>query len=364
MKIIQIILMLVVIASGCVQQQETIKIGADYATSGNLARYGDWATKGIGLAVEEVNSEGGINGKRIEIVFEDSKGVPSEAVIAYNKLKNVDNTKYVITYQSSIALAVAPLANKDKIIQMDVSATTPLYSTPNDYTFRTGITANQLAEESTDVLFNLLNTKEIGVIYINNDFGKGVINVFKNSYQGKITSEETFEQDASDFKTQLLKLKNTNVSVIFLVSHVKEGGILVKQAKELGFNFSFFTDVYSVEAPDFINTAREAAEGIIYVAPKFDSNATAALLFTSNYKEKYNEEPTYFAAQAYDGLVALAKAIRNCTDSKDTDCVRNELMKLDFEGVSGRIKFDINGDVQKPVELKTIINGTFVRYGD
>ena len=84
-------------------------------------------------------------------------------------------------------------------------------------------------------------------------------------------------------------------------------------------------------------------------------------IFIAKYKQKYGEEPTIFAAQSYDGLVALAKAMKNCQPD-DTDCVRKELMKLDFEGASGRIKFDLNGDVQKPVELKIIRNQTYVRY--
>lgn len=364
MKLVLLLLAFAILVAGCVQQQETIKIGADYALSGNLARYGDWATKGINLAVEEVNAQGGINERKIQVIFEDSKGVPSEAVIAYNKLKNVDNVNYVITFQSSVALAVAKLANEDKTVQMDVSATTPAYSTPNDYTFRSGVVATQLAKESADILFNNLSVKKIGILFINNDFGRGMVNVFKDSYKGEISVEENFEQDASDFRTQLIKLKNSNANTIVLVSHIKEGGILVKQAEELGLSFSFFSDVYSVEGPEFINTAKNTADGLIYVAPKFDITDTnpPVASFTARYRERYGEEPIVFAAQSYDGLIALTKAMKNCT-YEDTDCVKLELMKLDFEGASGRIKFDVNGDVQKPVELKIIRNQTFVRYG-
>ncbi|MBI4171021.1 MAG: ABC transporter substrate-binding protein [Candidatus Aenigmarchaeota archaeon] len=352
------------VALNTAQRAETIKIGTDYALTGNLARYGDWATRGINLAAEEINSQGEINGEHVEIIFEDSKGQPSDAVTAYNKLKNVDGVKYVITFQSSVALAVAKLANEDKIVQMDVSATTPSYSTPDDYTFRSGIVATQLAKESADVLFNKLNATKAGILYINNDFGRGMLNVFKNSYKGEIAAEESFDQDTSDFRTQLLKLKEANVSTIFLVSHIKEGGILVRQAREMGLNAKFFSDVYSVEGPEFINTAKDAAEGIIYVSPKFDVNGTdpAVSSFVTRYREKYGEEPVVFAAQAYDGLIALAKALKNCK-YEDTDCVRQELMKLDMEGASGHIKFDINGDVQKPVELKIISNGTYMTYG-
>src|SRR3989338_11336598 len=115
-----------------------------------------------------------------------------------------------------------------------------------------------------------------------------MVNAFRKSYKGEIISEENFEQDASDFRTQLLKLKEANASTIFLVSHIKEGGILVKHAKEIGLTSKFFSDIYSVEGPDFINTAKDAADGLIYVAPKFDANDKTSYVssFVSRYKRK------------------------------------------------------------------------------
>ena len=198
----------------------------------------------------------------------------------------------------------------------------------------------------------------MGILSINNDFGEGMKKVFKENYQGKIIAEEKFNQDASDFKTQLNKL--SGAKTIFLVSHLKESGLLVKQAAELKLDFNFFTDVFSVEGPDFIDIAKESAEEIVYVAPKFDidDKNQEVSSFIEKYRTKYNEEPTYFAAQAYDAVLSLSKALENCSD---TDCVREELMKLDFNGASGKIKFDVNGDVQKPISLKTIKYGEFIK---
>src|SRR3989344_1617014 len=102
-----------------------IKIGADFALSGSVAVYGEWASKGVNLALEEINK----GSKKLEIIYEDNKGQPKDAVTAYNKLRNIDHVDYVLTFQSSVALAIAPLANQDKVIQIDVSATTPDYST-------------------------------------------------------------------------------------------------------------------------------------------------------------------------------------------------------------------------------------------
>lgn len=341
---------------------DTIKIGADYAISGNLSQYGEWATSGITLAVEEINESGGINSRPVEVIYEDSEGQPSKAVSAYQKLRNVDGVRYIITYQSSIALAVAPLANQDRVIQMDVSATTPDYSSPNDYTFRTGVVATQLAEDAADILHNDRGVRRVGILFINNDFGQGMIKVFRQAFLGQIVAEEKFEQDSTDFRTQLSKLKAANPETIFLVSHIKEGGLILKQAEELSLATPFFSDVYSVEGPDFLAGARDAANGVVYIAPKFrESNTTEEMIsFAVRYRSRFGTEPTYFAAQSYDGMMSLYRALLDCS-YEDTGCAKQALFELDYEGASGPIKFDENGDVVKPVELKTIEDGQFVR---
>ena len=344
------------------ERKDVIKIGADYALSGNLARYGDWATKGILLALEEINRQGGIGGRLIEVIFEDNKGKPAEAVSAYQKLTGIDDVKYVITFQSSVALAIAPLANQDHVVQMDVAATTPDYSTPNDFTFRTSISATQLAKESAQYLSDILDVSEIGILIINNDFGLGMATVFKEEYPGTVVVEEIFEQDETDFRTHILKLKDANISTVFMVSHLKESGMILKQAKEINFNAQFFSDIYSIEGPEFIQAAQDAANGVLYLAPKFypgDSNAVVSS-FASRYRTAYQEDATYFAAQAYDGVIALAESLKLC-DYQDIECVVGALMELDFEGASGHINFDINGDVKKPVELKIVENGEYKR---
>lgn len=362
MKKHTIIIAVLILVSCQATPQETILIGADYAMSGNLAIYGEWANNGVNLAVDKVNSEG-INDREIQVIFEDSEGVPSTAVTAYHKLRTSHGINYIITYQSSIALAIAPLANEDAVIQMDVSATVPTYSTPDDFTFRTSIVATQLASHAADTLYDTLREEKVAVLFINNDFGVGMRDAFKEHYKGDILLEESFEQDASDFKTQLLKITSSGASMVFLVGHMKETGLIVSQAIEQEAKLSFFSDVYSVEGEEFLSGAGDAAEGMLYVAPKFDVTSTdePTASFVAEYINVYGVEPNYFAAQSYDGLMAIAQALVGCSYT-DTVCVQENLGRLDYEGVSGRIRFDVNGDITKPVDLKVVRNGEFVSY--
>lgn len=347
------------------QPQETVKIGAILQLTGVDAQYGDWSRKGLDLAAEEINSLGGVDGRKIKIIYEDSQSQPSLAASALRKLRDVDNVSLIITQASSITLALAPLSNQERIIQMDVGSVTPKYRTENDYTFRTAITALQLAQAQAKMIA-LKGIKKVGFLYVNDEYGIGMRDVFKRAYEqfgGIIVAEEVFANTDTDFRTQLSKFKEKNLSTVVIVTRLNKGGIILRQAKEIGLESQIFSDVYGIEDQQTLDAAGEAAEGVLYVAPAFDINSSSiSMKFAEKFQTKYGTMPVQLSAQAYDGILALAYALENCTGS-DTDCIKNELYKLDFEGASGRIKFDSTGDVvEKPVELKTIINGTFVRY--
>lgn len=345
------------------EMDKQLIFGADFYLTGNGAKYGEWARRGADLAIEQINASGGAYGQPVKIVYEDFEGDTSKAVSVYKKLKDIDKVSAILTQLSSPALAVQPYANTDKILQMDISASTPLYSTPDDYTFRVGAVATRLASESAGVLYNQFGARKVAVLHINNDFGNSMKNAFKSVFQGEIVLEDSFDQDSVDFRTQLTKVKQeeSKIDYILLVGHAKESGLLVKQARDLGIQSKFFSDTYSVEGPDFTSTAGQAGEGLVFVVSKFDpeSSDPGVRDFVELYIKKYGTEPVAYEAQAYDAVMSLAKAYLSCA-SLDSYCAKEELMKLDYPGASGRIKFDVNGDVEKTVGLKQVRDGNFV----
>ncbi len=342
-------------------EDEVIKIGVIDSFSGDGAVYGEWVRKNAELAAEDINKRGGFNGKKIELIYEDHKAVAQESVNAYQRLKLKDVDMMTVGW-SSPTLAIAPLANADKKILFTHSATTPLYSTKDDYTFRISINAEQFAKEEADFVFNELDYRNIAVIYINNDFGLGMKKVFIEHFRrlgGNIVFEDNFNQESRDFKSLITKVEFADPDAVFLVGHMTENGLLVKQMRELGIDKQIMSDIYSVEGDEFLKQAGSASEGIIYVAPYFDESKSQE--YFNEYLETYGEEPNYYA-QVYDIFFVLEKAIDNCKEI-DTDCIKDELFKIqDFEGVSGIIYFDEYGDVTKPVAFNIIKNGEFVRF--
>ena len=337
--------------------EEPVKLGAIYSMSGTVAQYGTWASNGAQLAVEDADYP-------IELIVEDSAGEATKAISAYQKLRTIDRVPIVSTMISTVALAVKPRATRDNVIQIDVSATAPGYSSPDGYQFRTGIHASQLATAAADYVGKQRAFQEIGCLYIENEFGQGMYNVFEQTYSGTIAVSETFRSGDSDFRTQLLKLKQAKVRAIWLVGSARESGLLVAQARQLGLDVPFFSDVYSIETPAFFAGVHDPGE-IYYLAPRFDANSPAKSTkdFVRKYKATFGETPTAYAAQAYDAVIAMAKALQKC-EGPNTTCLLRALRQLDFEGASGKINFDSSGDVFKELEIKKPVAGKFVSHAE
>jgi branched-chain amino acid transport system substrate-binding protein len=210
-----------------------------------------------------------------------------------------------------------------------------------------------------------LGYKEIAVLYINNEWGVGLKDVFEKEFEnlgGKILISEGFEQDAKDFRTQLIKIKAKNPKVIFIPVYYIEAGLILKQAKELGIKAQFLSGD-SIEKPEFIEIAGELAEGIIFGAPTYDPESKESLIknFVDKYQSKFGKKPTVVAAHAYDATNIIALTLEKCEEN--ATCIKDELYKIkDFPGVSGKTSFDKNGDAIKEILLKTVKNGQFVLY--
>ncbi len=340
---------------------ESVKIGVILPLTGGAAIYGLSAKEGIDLALGELNNN------QIELIFEDSQCNPEKAVSAARKLIDVNGIKVIIGHIcSSAALAVAPITEANKVILFSPGASSPDLTYAGDYVFRNRQDISGEVSETAKIVkdFGISN---IGIIYVNNDYGIASRNIFKEKFTelgGKILIEESYQQESVDFRTQLTKIKEVNPEAIFLVGLINESAIIVKQSHELGVQSQFFSTI-GIEGKELIEIAGPAAEGIIYTAPFFDVNSNESTVkeFVDNFKTMYQKDPTYvFAANGYDALKILDLVINQC-GKIDSDCIRDELYKIEnFKGASGITTFNEYGDVTKPVMVKTIKNGEFILY--
>lgn len=359
-----VLLMLLVCPFGCKKEEpqpKEIKIGATLPLSGDAAVWGNNTKEGIELAVGEVNGSGGVLGKKIVIIYEDTQALPEKGVSAYRKLTQADKVPAIIDDSvSSVTLAMAPLAQKDNVVVLATGATAPKISEAGKYIFRIWNSDAYEGEVAAKYAFETLNLKKVAILFINNDYGKGLEEVFKTEFSelgGDVVASESFEQNSSDMRGQITKIKAVAPDGLYIVGYPKETPIALRQAKELGLKAALIGTV-AMNDPKLIETAGTSADGLIFPYPE-DPTGLQVERFKTAYKNKYGKDPGITADVGYDAVKMLAEAIRLSKGQTGEDIRKGLNMLKDYPGVSGLMTFDERGDVKKPMGIKVVSNGKF-----
>jgi branched-chain amino acid transport system substrate-binding protein len=350
--------LLVALTAGCGKKQpQVIQIGATLPLTGDVASYGVSAQHGMEILVQQVNDSGGIDGRRFEVVFQDDEGKASEAVNIMNNFVNVLKVPAVIgSAGSSVTLAIAPIANKTKTLLISpISSSKKLTKEGGEYFFRVCPADDQQARILADWVFDE-GFKKVVVVYTNNDWGASLANDFKEKFEGeggKVVLSEATAEAQQDFRAVISKIKRVKFDALVSPTYPKEGGALLKQAKELGLKAPFFGgDNWG--APEFLTIAGTAANGAKFTAPSAYKGKEYEL-FAAAYNKQFNSEPTVFSAYGYDAAKAVALAIRECGDNISGENIKNKIAAIKFQGVSNFIEFDQNGDLKTQAFTKNLI---------
>jgi len=347
--------------SGCAQKGE-IKIGAILPLTDEAGKYGQSAKEGIDLAIDEINAAGGIHGKKITIIYEDDKADPATGTTVFQRMINIEKVPAILgPMASSVTLAIAPIAEKNKVIVLSPASSAPQITNAGDYIFRNTYSDIYEGQKMANYVYKETPYRKIAILYINNDYGIGLKDVFISDfskYSGKIVVSETYDFSSTDFRTQLSKLKNSKPDAVYLVGYGEMGRVLV-QAKELGIRVPLFSCIM-FEDPDILKVAGKLAEGVIYTFPSYnpESEEQTVAQFIQAFESKYKHKPDGFAANSYDAAKILVLAIDK--GGEKSEKIKASLYSIkDYPGVTGITSFDKNGDVIKPIGIKTIKNGEF-----
>ncbi len=348
------------------KEPEEIKLGAILSLTGDYAKWGETSRKGINLALEEINISDGINGRKVKMVFEDDQGSVRAATDAMTKLVTIDKVPFVIgTLLSTSTLAIAPIAEENKVILLSPASTAPKITNAGDYIFRNCASDELEGKEMANFAYNTLNISRAAIIYINNDYGVGLKSVFENEFQnlgGNVVTTESFEQGATDFRTQLIKIKAKEPESIYMPGYPPEMARILIQAKELGIETQFLSIVI-FEDPRIIEIAGNAANGTIFSSRVYnpESDETEVREFVDDYKARFGSEPDIYAGLSYDAMKIAVLAIKQ--GGLESDKIKTALYEIkNFPGVSGMTTFDENGDVIKPIKMKVLKDGKFIWY--
>lgn len=340
-----------------------INLGATFPLTGEVASYGLKAKRGIEMAVADQNAKGGLLGSQIAVDFQDDRNDKKEAVSIMTKFATIDKVPVVFgSAGSGVSLAIAPLANRYKVILISpISSSSQLSTEGGEFFFRTVPTDDLQAEVLSKWVYDS-GARRVAMVYTNNSWGQPLAEGFQKRFEalgGQVINAEGVQENTADFRTIIAKLKGVeNLDAVVSPTYPKEGGVFVRQVKELGLSVPLYGgDNWG--SPEFRNVAGDAAEGIFYTAPS-ESTSPAFSSFAEQYKAKYGEEPDVFGAYSYDAAMAIFRAVETAGNTDPTK-VRKALSKESFQGVSGEIAFRPNGDLQSEAfSKKTIKNGQAV----
>lgn len=360
-----LILLLLSICYGfmsCHAENEFIEIGAILPLTGGSAVWGNNTKMGIDLAVDKINGAGGINGKKLKILYEDTQGIAAKGVAAMQKLISVHNIEVIIDdSNSSVTLAMAPIAEREKVVLFVTGASSPKIADAGEYIYRIWNSDALQAAAICDYSVKELHLKKIAIVYITNDYGVGLRQEFEKKFEesgNKVQITEGFEPGKKDFKTIITKIKTLNADGLFFVAYPDEAPSLMKQIKELDYNGIVLGNGDVMEDEATIKAAGDAAEGIYYAtnAPP-DLSEDIVKNFKNDFFKKYGKYPGITADVGYDAPFILTKAI-SISEKFSGAHIKNNLDRIkNYKGASGLISFDEKGEVHKPMAIKKIENG-------
>ena len=353
--------------AGCGSKEsgDTIKVGANFELTGNVANYGNATIEGLQLAIDEANEAGGINGKKIELVSVDDKSEAAESINAATKLISDDDVKVIVgPATTGLVLAETQTATDAKVPIIAPCATSPEATVENGkvkpYVFRSCFIDPQQGEVMATFAAKELKAKT-AVIYVDNssDYSKNLAKVFKEKFEaagGKVVMEEAFLQKDQDFKATLTKLKTANADVMFVPAYYEEVGKIVKQAREMGINSAILgtdgwddTKVVDIAGADALNNT--------FFSTHYSEKDAEVQGFIEAYKKKYNRAPNVFAALGYDAGKMLVDALKRA-GSNDTEKIREALEATkDLKVGTGTISMDKNHNPIKTAVILEMKNG-------
>lgn len=335
---------------------DTIKIGGLVPLTGAASSYGQSVKNGALLLEEELNNAGGIDGKKIQFIFEDDQADPNSSIQAFNKLVNNDKVVAILgPANSGTALAVAPNATSKKIPLITPSGTEPnITKKGGEYVFRGCFIDSFQGEMLAKYAKEGLNKTTAAVLYnAASDYSKGVADSFKKDFEAKggtVTEYLSYNDEDTDFNAQLTKIKSSNPDILVLPDYYNMVGLIAKQARSIGIT-SQLLGGDGWDSEELYTIGGDAVNGALYINHYYSADTDPTVKsFVDAYKAKYNQEPDSFAALSYDSAKILTDAIKASGDYSGEKIIE-ALKATNLNIVTGNVKFDENRSAVKSASI-------------
>ncbi len=335
---------------------DTILIGHVASLTGEQATFGESTDNAIKLAISEINAKGGVKGKKVTLKTYDDQGKPEEAAVAATRLIVQDKVAVLLgEVASSRSLAMAPIADTNKVPMISSASTNPRVTKDGDktrpYVFRVcfidpfqGTVMAKFAREN-------LKLKKVAVLRdVGNDYSVGLADYFVAKFKelgGEVVTDQSFKAGDQDFKAQLTTIKNKKPELIYVPAYYTDVALIGRQARELGIKVPL-AGGDGWDSAKLFEIAQGALDGSFFSNHYTHENPDPVIQnFVSKYKETYGGVPDALAALGYDAAMVAFDAMNRAADLSGP-AIRDAIEKTQgYKGVAGNVSLDADHNAVK-----------------
>jgi branched-chain amino acid transport system substrate-binding protein len=324
---------------------EPIYLGVSGPLTGPNAQYGAQWKQGFDLALDQINGSGGIKGRPLRYLFEDTQSDPKQTVAVAQKF--IADKRIVAElgdFSSPASMAASPIYQRAGLLQFGFTNSHPDFTKTGDFIWSNSV--SQAEEQPLNAAFAVkrLGFKRIAVLHLNTDWGrtsKDHLVTAAKALGAEVVATEGYLPEEKDFRSTLVRVRDAKPDSLFLVSYYADAALLVRQARQTGLTVPVAA-ASSIYSPKFVELGGDAAEGVFTSSRFFPEDPRPEVqTFVQAFKAKYDKEPDAFNSYAYDTVILFGQVLREAPDL-ERKTIRDTLAKVkDVPSVIyGKASFD------------------------
>ena len=341
-----------------------IRLGVITSLTGTNAAFGQAHKAGYTIAVNDINAAGGVNGRRLEIVYFDDQSKPDRAVQGVAKLVDQEHVPLLLgAYSSESTLAMVPVVTQKQVpLIVPTAVADNIMAAGSPWVFRLCAGSGIFATATLDFLKNNGDPKNIAVIYENTNFGQASRKSMVEAAQRRglnVIADEAYQAKSPDYEALLRRVKERNPDVIYFASYLLDAAALMREAKQVNLNPKYYTSAGTgFAAPEFPTKtgAGDEAEYTFSISQWLPSVPwKGSQEFDAKYFQLLDVHPAYHGMEAYAAVIVAKEAIAKA-GSLDPTALRDALRQVDIpETPFGPVKFDARGQNAHPVLVTQVL---------
>lgn len=350
--------------SGVTYDGDTVKIGVYTPLTGASAEVGNNIQNNINLALDEINAAGGIAGKPVELVIEDSQNDAKQAVqIAQTFIEDEDILAIITGGNSTCDLAAAPYCQDAGLVLLAAMSSNAALTPTGDYIFSIAGRSTAETPAAIKVCTDYYGDTKLAVFYENSEWGVGVNELaleVAGDYGAEIVASEQFSAEETDFSAILSKAENAGTEAIIIVAQYAAAGNIVNQIAEMGWDVDI-AGTPAMANQNFADLVGENGNGVTcFASMAFSDSYPRSMEYYNKFMDRYGVAPTNHAA-AYEALTLLAQAANSIDGELTRESLRGAIASVqNFEGLNGDFSIEEDGNITRDYPLVELVDGEWV----